>query len=532
MSWWTGVFAIGWLMVAGSALAANRTWNKNADTGDTTRNLSDAAHWTGGLPTNGDDAFLIWNRGGAGGPGMQLVTNAAANVFIANSLSITNANTSDKGSVTAVISGQTFLTNGVGALNFAGTTGPSDISFTFNGNVTAKTIRISGGGGTGRAAFTLAGVTAADSLVFNGGAGSNIVLLSGALTLTDALVLTNINATSVGTLSGNATVGRLIINNAAVTRWVITNSTTTITGTGGASLLGGFTLANNATLTIGSGATATFSNVFPLLQGTVNINGGTLNSLLTWTNTAALNLANGWLGGAHFFNAAQFSGHGTVTPSVVNSGTLTISPAGLTFLGMVTNTGTIAVSGANARFAHSLHNSGTLRLNPGTVTFDGTLSVAPSGVITSTPGSQLRLRGSFLNQSTQNTAFDLLNATVVFDGGGPTQIFTVAGLDLGLTLDGFTNNFALGALQIGDGTNAVVSLSGPAGRALYVNSLTLQSGSLLRLNGLTIYTTSPATLDGTVITDGGMILLIPEPSSWTLVGCGLALLFMVTRRRR
>lgn len=636
LKWFSGYLTLCVALVAGPVLAADRTWNKSGDTGNTTRNLNDSAHWSGGLPTNGDDAFLIWNRGTGGPNGHQVVTNATTDVFVADSLSITNASTSDKGSITVNVSGQTFLTNGLGALRFAGTTGPSDIRVTFSGNLAAKVISVRGGGGSGFASLTLAGATTAGSLTYDGGSGSNALVISGPLSLSDALIITNLNLSSLGTLSGGATVGRTLIDNASAARFTITNSTLTVTGTV-QSVAGGFTLADNATLTVSGTGGLTLSNVAPVVNGTVNILNSTLNGKTVWNNNGTINLQNGYLvgltltnlfprviagsgtisnlvfnagvvaatngelrliqpvvgpgvyralpggvggtltfvnggslsalfntgatvriqgvltntsvfinrgtvtldGGTYhssssFINPSGFllNGVGTLAASLNNSGIVQVAGGGLTFGGTVQNSGLMGATNGTMRFQSTAVNTGTLALHSSTAIFQQNLTLDSTGVLTADNASTLRIHRDFLNNSTQNTSFDLLHATVIFDGGGPTQTLTVAGLDLGLTFDGFTNNFALGTLQIGDAANATVSLSGPAGRALYVNSLTLQSGSVLRLNGLTIYTATPAVLDGTVVSDGGMILLIPEPSSWTLVGCGLALLFMVTSRRR
>jgi hypothetical protein len=489
------VAMLGWLAGLVPTGAQVTSWStNNTAAGNATNNFSAAASWSGGFnPASGlgYDAFMVWSRPPAGGPTTKIITNASPDVFNANSLSLTNTG---KDHVFLFIKGAVFLTNGTARLGFGGATGAGNLSLQFSNSVNVGAVNFTGSAGTGLATLTFAGALTGGSLTFHGGTGANHLRLAGPVDLSGTLSVSNLNATSAGTLSGNATVGRLFLNNSVNNRFVITNSTTTVTGVAGVSVLRGFTLANDATLTIGSGATAVFSNLLPVLNGTVNVNGGTLTSQLAWTNTAALNLASGRLGGQTFVNAGQVTGNGTITPAVVNSGTLAITVPG--------------------------------------VTFDGSVTVTPAGVITATPGSHLRFRGDFINHSTQNTAFDLLDASVTFDGGGATQLFVVAGLDLGATYDGFTNNFAIGTLVIGGGTNAVVALSGAAGRALYVESLTVDSGSVLLLNGLTIYTADPANLAGTVIEGGGMIMLIPEAGSLTLVGCGLALLFMVTRRRR
>src|SRR6267154_287131 len=75
-------------------------------------------------------------------------TLLAATVF-ADSLSLTNASTANNDNVSVIFSGTAFFTNGVGQINFGGTTGSGSLSLQFSSNVTFKTLTMTGAGGTG-----------------------------------------------------------------------------------------------------------------------------------------------------------------------------------------------------------------------------------------------------------------------------------------------------------------------------------------------------------------------------------------------
>ena len=240
--------------------------------------------------------------------------------------------------------------------------------------------------------------------------------------------------------------------------------------------------------------TAAFAN-----QGTLALAGGTYYSLATLSNPSG----------------ATVTGHGTVAALLENAGTVEVTGAGLTFSQNVTN-------------------SGTINLGASTAIFEAALTLAPTGVLVADSGSQLYLRGDFQNNSADNTGFDLLPAAVFFDGGGShTQLFTLAGANLGATADGFTNNFAIGSLTIG-GSVGTVKLTGasPASNALYVEELTVTAGSELFLDGFTIYTWQTNIYGAVYTGSGGAVVLIPEPSALVLAGAGVVLAMVLLRRRR
>jgi hypothetical protein len=85
---------------------------------------------------------MIFNAGG-GNNKTQTITNAPSDNFVASSLSLTN--TSSKIAVVLTMSGQAFLTNGTGALNFGGSTGGENTTVTFLSNVTFNVVNYGGG---------------------------------------------------------------------------------------------------------------------------------------------------------------------------------------------------------------------------------------------------------------------------------------------------------------------------------------------------------------------------------------------------
>ena len=236
-----------------------------------TTNMALGATWGGGqTPTNGNNAFIVFTNKNSG---VNLtLTNAASNVFVADSLTITNMS---RGNLAVTFSGAAFLTSGVAQVNFngAGTTQAGTTALTFSNSVTFGAMNFignSGGGASETATLTLAvGIPTGNSLLFNGqGSENNFLVISGTLGLTGTLTATNINSTSAGTISGNSTVGNVMINNAADNRFTVTRSTISITSAV-ASVAGGFTLANNATIALSGGGGLIISNVAPVLNGTL-----------------------------------------------------------------------------------------------------------------------------------------------------------------------------------------------------------------------------------------------------------------------
>src|SRR5579859_1204722 len=293
------------LGAACSALGASKSLANPGDSSNPTLNLSSGATWSPNtVPTNGDNVYIVFTSNG--NKATMTLTNAPSNVFVADSLTLTNMQGKGGGTLTVAFSGAAYFTSGVAQVNFngAGTTTAGDTTLTFSSNVTFGAMNFIGNpnGSANNATLTLAGTSQGNSLLFNGGGSqNNFLVISGPLGLTGTLTATNINANSAGTISGNSTVSSVVINNTANNRFTVTGSTMNITGAV-ASVAGGFTLANNATIALSGSGGLIFSNVAPVLNGTLNIGNQTVNGKTNWANDGTVALAGGYIVGNNLTN--------------------------------------------------------------------------------------------------------------------------------------------------------------------------------------------------------------------------------------
>ncbi len=333
-------------------------------------------------------------------------------------------------------------------------------------------------------------------------------------------------------------------------------------------------------------------------SGTILMDGGIFRSgVLTNTSTAMIN------------------GYGTMTPSILNSGTLLASGAtplnllggviannvggvfgassGQLFVNAVfTNAGTVSFLNSVGTFNSAVVNKGAWITDPSTNVFYGDYTVAANGYISASAGDVSIFKSNFVNVSTLSNQYNTLKSQFTFNGsGGYTQAFYVAGLNLGgwssslqasneqffsnvngtfstnsfqfagpdLVL-GYTNNFGLGTLQVGDlNTTSTLILAdsfatGSVGpddgkvAGLYVNTLTLDPGSLLIIsnnvelyfqttNGVTGIAFDPNNLNGAnvLLLDGASfheLTIIPEPSILMLFSVGSVAILWYRRRRK
>src|SRR5205814_2379597 len=187
--------------------------------------------------------------------------------------------------------------------------------------------------------------------------------------------------------------------------------------------------------------------------------------------------------------------------------------------------GTVSFINIVSTFNSTVVNNGAWITDPTTNVFNSDLIVQTNGYIAAGAGDVYRFQSNFVNVSGRSNDFNTLNAKFAFDGtntatsSGYTQQFFVAGLNMLGTnmipvgtssqtnaftgssdtpIIGFSNNFALGTLQIGNtGTNSTLELYDAFGTVgaddgkvagLYLDTLTLFGNSLLIIsNNVEVY---------------------------------------------
>ncbi len=184
-------------------------------------------------------------------------------------------------------------------------------------------------------------------------------------------------------------------------------------------------------------------------------------------------------GGTNAVIAGLYLGHKTGS-----SGTYTISGGSLSTGGLTVGaagTGELSITGASAD-----------------VTVSQSLLFGPNSTFSAVAGSTIHMTGSaFYNSSADPTALGgLASLRLIFEGGGvgfdPVE---VAGEDLGPLPAGWTDNFALGTLQLGGANAGRIQLvddadnqqDGPGNEALYVGWLVLNAGAAIDFNALALY---------------------------------------------
>jgi len=288
---------------------------------------------------------------------------------------------------------------------------------------------------------------------------------------------------------------------------------------------GGTTLASGTQVNVGAGrilnlySTITGGSVNPG-SGAVNLQGATLNN----TNLGA--------GTVNVQSNSSLTGAYTTAASLqVNNGTLTVA-------GTPTGSGNVSVS-----------DSGKLDLK---ASFGaGAFSMAESALLQVAASNNLSLTGDFLFFQKDEAAWDYGGAPgvgpVLTMSGGGAKTLEIGGKNYGLSNSGFNGNFHLMGLSLADG--AYVDLAdavnnghrnGPGGyaEALYVESLSVPTGTTLDLNNLWLYTFLPgsgaihAVTNGEHLFGGGDIIgsPVPLPPGLLLLGSGLLGLAVLGRR--
>jgi hypothetical protein len=171
------------------------------------------------------------------------------------------------------------------------------------------------------------------------------------------------------------------------------------------------------------------------------------------------------------------------------------------------------------------------------------LTFGEQGNFSAVPGATINMTGAqFANRSTTPSNLSgLANLKLIYTGGLVTEDpFEVAGHDLGPVMAGFSNNFALGTLELGDAAQTGYvglydvfdnALGEPGGNeALYVFSLILNAESILDLHDLNLYCRSFTNRGGKIL--NGTIRVVPLPGSLLFLGTGLLSLGLLGWRRK
>ena len=507
---------------------------------------------------------------GAGSTGRQMINSGTLNVLNNGLLVISNfAGASAASPVQFNNSGTVNVGNAASELRLI-----SAISDGAGGtlgltNLNSGTVQLNGG--------TLSYVSGTRSVLSNVAGG----LVSGSGLITNAFLVNNgaVMATN-GELALKA-----IVSGAGDYKAVAGASSSTLTFMDGGSI----SSLINTGATIRVVGALTNANAF-INAGSLVMAGGAYQSSATVTNTSG-----SWL-----------TGVGTVAATTLNSGTIfansstpltfsgpslnnlvggvvTASAASLVVNGTFQNAGTFAAVSSVGTFNGTVVNSGAWITDPTTNVFQNTYTVTSSGYIQTASGdvyvftNGATTAADFVNLSSKSNQFDTLNGKFLFNNTlGLTQNLVVAGHDLGpgvgavpppnatnavqfglpdAPIFGFTNNFALGTLEISDFTtvrvtDAFLALPGLGTNdgltaGLYLNNLLMGLDSLLIISSnVQVYfkssntwDTSNFVLEGNPTYDNAFnglhqLVVVPEPGVLFLWLCGVGTVYAARRRSR
>jgi len=430
--------------------------------------------------------------------------------------------------------------------------------------------------------------------VYNSG---TILINGGTLTSDTSITNNNDSATQAGLIGLIQGFGTIALTNQLVNLGTIRSTNTVVGGNGILQFVNpagsALQINQSGTLAVEAGSQMIFgsdSNAPVANAGTITMDGGILRSGMLTNNLGA-----------------TFEGFGTIASSIINSGTglATSVSASLHLTGanifnqntgvlganngrlivdtVFTNAGTVSFINSVGTFASAVVNQGAWVSDPSTNTFLSTYTVATNGYISMAAGDVYLFQSNFVNVSSLSNQYNTLNGKFVMNGQGTQQYF-VAGINLGgfassvqssneiyfsngsgtFSTNGFSfakgdsaygysNNFALGTLELSDlSTTVLMDSFGTVGSndnkvaGLYLNDLTLDPGSLLIIsNNVELYFQSTngvtgiglGTLgagDNVLILDGGsfhQLTVVPEPSILMLLSIG-AFAIVGYRRRK
>ncbi len=255
------------------------------------------------------------------------------------------------------------------------------------------------------------------------------------------------------------------------------------------------------------GGTETISGIYDLSGGTYSVTG-------TITNIGTLN----------------YSG-GDLTADITNAGGFNLSGSGTrTVTGDVTNDAgaTIKVTNTTAVFTGTFTNNGAYISDPSDNYF-ADLAIGADGYLAGGAGDTFHISGDLTSSSAQAALWDTAGASLLFTGSS-VHDFSLTGLEMGASPDGYVDNFAWGSIFM-DSLSGLNLLGTPGLNALYVGAFQLED-ELLQIasitgNGLNIYykpwlAENAYLLSSTyALAGGGELAPVPEPASLFLLGSGL-----------
>lgn len=230
-------------------------------------------------------------------------------------------------------------------------------------------------------------------------------------------------------------------------------------------------------------------------NGTIKLNSTTYDSFLaangavvTLTGSGSLVLggkAGNRLDGNGFINdiGHTIRGGGTINAPLTNDGSLIADNKILYLNGAVTGSGDVSVNDGATLYLNAPVQAGNLTMSQ--------LATFRCGY-----SSEVSLQKNFSFAQTDEQRWNWGNGfNLSLAGlGAQQQAIEIGGLDKGVVLSGFSNNFDLGALILsGDGTygfltDAINNGNRASSEVVYVDYLQVDPGTTLNLNGLKLYT--------------------------------------------
>ncbi len=422
----------------------------------------------------------------------------------------------------------------------------------------AGTLDLNSGGVTGTGTLTNnAAGTISGPGVISAPFSNNGIVTPGAGTLNISFAWTNTGVVQLSGLTSDL-VGGTMTNNGTVqgsgnVGGNVTNNTGTIEAIGGTLVLGGTTAnASGGTIAASLGNKVIVSSGLTTNAGVLSLTGGTFdNNSHALNNTGEISgygtFRSGGLtnAGSVTFTGGQTTVNGNVTN---NSGQLlkvAYNPA--TFTGNVVNNGVIKTTATNVTFAGNFTNNGAFISDPSTQNFVN-LAISSTGYLQGSTGDVFNVLGDVTNNSVQIALFNIAAAQLTLQTGLGTHQFAWPGADVGAISAGYTNNFAVGILELqAGGALNLADGNALAGVGIYVGTLKLDGGlaqiSSITGNGADIYYDPTAAAnaylnDGTyALQNGGFIEpissgLVPEPTTWAMLASGVLLGITQRFRRR